>query len=202
MGLSILYIASPFMARDTSNAMINPPSYTIYVNPDGTRIRRQSTNAGIMMQRYCQHHGLTTDQVAMSLVIDDQNNTHWVIGTRRNSATSPSHLVDLDPSFDNDNGTYKITQTVLYHIDTLPEDWQQLHSEALRLSVRQAEQAILAGCEIFDPLSDFDNNQPEYIPAWNPQDYEYGEDQLHLRPSYDQLKRIHVGELQDDTKWL
>lgn len=131
-----------------------PIRNTVYVNPDGTRHEVASANIGAAKVGFARRHNLDDEFISVERVQKEgENFSRIVVGTRRTSDTTPSRYYDPNPKWSDRriNGkwvhSYMPSATNLYLFNSksmvMPEG-------SHRLTVREFEQCVIAGAEIFE----------------------------------------------------
>jgi len=125
-----------------------PIDGTVFKNPDGSTCRTNGTNPGSAKASFIKRHKLDEEFVSVDRVqLEGQRNSHYVVGTRRTSDTTPSNYYDPAPAWkDFEGGSYAPRACALFKIGaemTMP-------TGSRRLTVREFEQAIIAGAECYD----------------------------------------------------
>lgn len=144
--------------RDSLPFAPGPIGGTTFVNPDGSRYNSMGTAWGSAKASFMKRHKLTDEHVSVERVqYEGQRQSKLVVGIRKTSDSVPSNYFDPNPRWSEkkdksgewvkayDPGPYP-----LYRIS--PSMVMPFNSH--RLTVREFEQAIIAGAETFDSVEE------------------------------------------------
>lgn len=149
--------AIPFAPRAVSG--------TTFINPDKSKITTAGTSPYTAKTAYCKKHGLKDDEVSMDRVqYENENTSRWVIGKRRQSNMAPSRYYDPEPRFierflkdgELERG-YDPTQAI--NLLMLDPTHPVIPMGAHRLTIREVEQAIIAGAILNEDEEEMFANQ-------------------------------------------
>jgi hypothetical protein len=131
-----------------------PIKSTVFVNPDGTKHETAGVSLGTARAAYIKRHGLTSEHVSIERVqYEGEKTSKIVVGTRRTSDKTVSRYYDPNPQWVEKivDGewvkTYQPSSNNLYLVDS---ETMTMPFGSHRLNVREFEQAIIAGAELFD----------------------------------------------------
>lgn len=141
-----------------------PLRSTLYINPDGSKAETASTSIGAAKVGYCKRHNIDGEFVSVERVQKEgESFSRLVVGMRRTSDQTISRYYDPNPAFAErvDNGkwtmSYKPSATNLY----LVGESMVMPHDAHRLTVREFEQALIAGATLIDDEGDILGDQLE-----------------------------------------
>lgn len=138
-----------------------PVAGTTFVNPDGTKFSTMGASPMSAKASFCKRHNIEDEFVSMDRVQKEGERTsRYVIGIRKSSADTASNYYDPNPKWMEKNGkdgwvkAYQPSACALYMV---PES-MVMPSGAHRLTVREFEQALIAGADCFeDEIESFVN---------------------------------------------
>lgn len=128
-----------------------PVTGTTFVNPDGSRFQTAGISPGSAKASFIKRHKLDEEFVSVDRVqYDGERGSRYIVGTRRSSETTPSRYYDPNPAWQDTvrkTGYLPNNAAFLVMLDlTSPV----MPSGSHRLTVREFEQALIAGAEIMD----------------------------------------------------
>jgi len=130
-----------------------PIKGTVFVNPDGTKHETAGVSLGTARAAYIKRHNLTSEHVSIERVqYENERTSKIVVGTRRTSDKTVSRYYDPNPQWverivDGEwVKTYQPSANNLY----LVSESMTMPFGSHRLNVREFEQSIIAGAELFD----------------------------------------------------
>jgi hypothetical protein len=139
--------------RDSLPFAPGPIKGTLFINPDGTKHQTNGVSMGTARASYINRHKLTAEHVSIERVqYEGEKTSRIVVGTRKTSDKVPSRYYDPNPQWVERivNGewvkTYQPSSNNLY----LVNESMTMPFGSHRLTVREFEQAIIAGAELFD----------------------------------------------------
>lgn len=141
-----------------------PISGTIFKNPDGSKYETAGISMTTAKKAFKDRHGLEEEFVSVDRVqLEGQRTSKIVVGQRKTSDRTLSHYYDLQPEFMERtvNGeTKKIYRPredsflIFTEDKTLPKN-NQGDEEGYLLTIREYEQALIAGAKIMDEIEEF-----------------------------------------------
>jgi hypothetical protein len=128
-----------------------PVKGTVFKNPDGSRYETMGTDYGKARASFITRHKLDEEFVSAERVqYEGDRGSKIVVGVRRSSETTMSRYYDPNPAWqDNTRKTGYLPNAAAFLIMLDPAS-PVMPSGSHRLTVREFEQAIIAGCEILD----------------------------------------------------
>lgn len=129
-----------------------PVDGTMFKNPDGSTHKTTGTNPGQAKAAFITRHKLEEEFVSVDRVqYEGQRTSHYVVGQRRASDRTISSYYDPQPAWkDYEGGSYAPRSCALFRVG----DSLTMPTGSHRLTVRQFEQAIIAGAECYDNEND------------------------------------------------
>ncbi len=125
-----------------------PIGGTTFVNPDGSRHNTPGVNPIAAKAAFTKRHNLEEEFVSVDRVqYEGQRESRYVIGQRRTSDTTISHYFDPEPKWkDEEGGTYAPHACALFMVGASAV----MPTGSHRLTVREFEQALIAGAQCYD----------------------------------------------------
>ncbi len=144
-----------------------PARGTLFVNPDGSKFHSASNNFGSAKASYIKRHGLTDEFVSVDRVQKEgERHSTYVVGIRKTSDSVPSNYFDPNPSWQEkkrDGQWVKAYNPCACNLYRVPES-MVMPSGSHRLSVREFEQAVIAGADTLDSADELVARQFETDP--------------------------------------
>lgn len=127
-----------------------PIAGTTFVNPDGSRFQTAGISPGSAKASFIKRHKLDEEFVSVDRVqYEGERNSRYVVGTRRSGETTPSRYYDPNPAWqDTVRKTGYLPNAAAFLIKL--DESMVMPSGSHRLTVREFEQAIIAGCDILE----------------------------------------------------
>jgi len=121
---------------------------TTFVNPDGSKHTTAGVDFGRAKASYLSRHKLTEDIVSVDRVQHEgERYSRLVVGQRKSSELTMSSYYDPNPAWkDYEGGTYSPRACALYKVP----DHLVMPKGSHRLTVRQFEQALIAGADCYE----------------------------------------------------
>lgn len=128
-----------------------PVKNTVFVNPDGSRFQTTGTDYGKARASFIKRHKLDGEFVTADRVqYEGERNSKIVVGTRRSSKHTPSRYYDPNPQWQDTVRKEGYLPNSAAFLVMLDLDNMVMPSGSHRLTVREFEQAIIAGCEVME----------------------------------------------------
>jgi hypothetical protein len=139
--------------RDSLPFAQGPIKGTVFVNPDGTKHETAGVSMGTARASYIRRHNLSQEFVSIERVqYEGEKTSKIVVGMRKTSDLVASHYYDPNPQWVEKivNGewvkTYQPSTNNLYKVG----EGMTMPFGSHRLTVREFEQAVIAGAETFE----------------------------------------------------
>ncbi len=144
-----------------------PARGTLFVNPDGSKFHSASNNFGSAKASFIKRHGLTDEFVSVDRVQKEgERHSTYVVGIRKTSDSVPSNYFDPNPSWmeKKRDGTWiKAYNPCACNLYRVPAS-MVMPGGSHRLSVREFEQAVIAGADTLDSIDELIARQFEQDP--------------------------------------
>lgn len=130
-----------------------PAKSTVFRNPDGSRFESPNVNFGKAKASFIARHDLDEEFVSVDRVqYENERHSRYVVGIRRTSDQTPSNYYDPHPVMVEkliDGEWVHRYQSTACNLYRVPES-MTMPPDSHRLTVREFEQAVIAGAETFD----------------------------------------------------